>query len=539
MGARQVENARTGRCSSEYAVLLLLVVLVVTIATARLTGGDHPPEPRPLWSGIVAALVGLLQCFGLFLGASLILAALEFAKQTWGRCRQGQVERKLERLQPLLSGENRQVSMDMLKRVVRMLSDRDAGVRQQALAAAYCLMRAGPKFAGPPAAYRTQLERALLESPGFARTLHEMAGRSLPPLVTLGAKVGAGTADKRISPATDDPAVLARWICSHRDGRRAQELQVSIGYDTGLLPFQCERGKFLALFFYLVTTNLKRFQALTRRPARDPNAAFGLLIRGDVVEVRYPGQSRGRRLDYVFPLQARWSRAKLTRFLRRFQLLNLGLLLAALEDTCRIFFPGRPPTWLDTRARAAARTYRRFERNLVALLREFDAYRDPCSIHRLQIADHAERVRAFRTHRLEECLYPQYAWVVPLYGHDASWDRLLAPLRAVEGMILHQGEVYNCEETRGRHLIRRARKLGSMTVANLEEAMEYPELATDDAPPDPFLDGGDEEATRDYLRCVGQALARGHANGEDLPDLATFRKAAAYYQIESTSTTLV
>jgi hypothetical protein len=102
-------------------------------------------------------------------------------------------------------------------------------------------------------------------------------------------------------------------------------------------------------------------------------------------------------------------------------------------------------------------------------------------------------------------------------------------------MMLHQGEVYSGEETRGRHLIRRARQLGAMTIANLEEAMDYPELVGDDVPPDPFLDGADEEATKDYLRKVGEALARGHANAEDLPDPVTFRKAAAYYEIESTT----
>jgi hypothetical protein len=51
-------------------------------------------------------------------------------------------------------------------------------------------------------------------------------------------------------------------------------------------------------------------------------------------------------------------------------------------------------------------------------------------------------------------------------------------------------------------------------------------------PPDPFLDAADEEATTHYLRRVGEAIARGEATVEDLPDPNTFRKAAAYYRVE-------
>src|SRR5262249_17514992 len=150
--------------------------------------------------------------------------------------------------------------------------------------------------------------------------VHEAGRTPLPELVTLGAKVGAGTAEKRIAPATSDPSCLARWLHGERDASRVQEVQISIGYDTGPLPAEAERGKFLALYLFIASTDLKRFQALTRKPPRDPNAAHGLLIRGDRVEVHYPGQANGRRLDYVFPLPE-MSEKNLAEFLRQVQLL--------------------------------------------------------------------------------------------------------------------------------------------------------------------------------------------------------------------------
>jgi hypothetical protein len=247
--------------------------------------------------------------------------------------------------------------------------------------------------------------------------------------------------------------------------------------------------------------------------------------------VRYPGQARGRRLDYVFPLPSRLTPSSLGEFLRQFQLLNLGLLLACAEDACKPLFGGEPPSWLDGRRRALARIYRSFERRLVALLRRHDRYRNPRRIHPLVPADHAERVRAFRTYRLEECLYPQYPWVVPLYGIDSSWDRLLPPLRAVEAMLLHQGRVRRRDVTRGLHFIQQVRLLGYQMASALDDALRAEEPQAPEVPPDPFIDA-DEEATTYYLRRVGRALWAGEARPEDLPEPRTFRRAAAYYQVE-------
>jgi hypothetical protein len=311
------------------------------------------------------------------------------------------------------------------------------------------------------------------------------------------------------------------------------EVQVSVGYDTGPLPFQEERGRFLALYLFVTSTDLGRFQALTRRPARDPNAAYGLLIRGDRVDVMYPGQCSGRRLDYVFSYPGRMSEASLAEFLRQFQLLNLGMLLASAEESYRACLPGEVPPWMDGRARAVAQAYRRFERRLVGWLRRHDGFREPGMIYALDAADHRERREAFRGHRLEECLYPQYPWVVPLYGEDASWDRLLPLLRGVEGMMLHQGPGDDATLTRGASFIRGLRLLGYHDAGAIDELLAAPEPATPGALLlDPFIDAESEAATRQYLTTMSRGIQSGEVTWDALPDAATFRSASAYYRGE-------
>ncbi len=140
-------------------------------------------------------------------------------------------------------------------------------------------------------------------------------------------------------------------------------------------------------------------------------------------------------------------------------------------------------------------------------LRRHDRFRDPECIHQLAPVDHAERVRAFQTYRLEECLYPQYSWVVPLYDTDTRWDRLLEPLRAVEGMLLHQGEVEDSDITRGTSFIHHVRQLGYQTVTAIEQVLTATELpvSVGSPLPDPFIDSKEESATRCYLTRVGKA----------------------------------
>jgi len=46
-------------------------------------------------------------------------------------------------------------------------------------------------------------------------------------------------------------------------------VQISVGYDTGSLPYLRERSRFVALSLFVATTDLQKFQALVRRPPRD------------------------------------------------------------------------------------------------------------------------------------------------------------------------------------------------------------------------------------------------------------------------------
>lgn len=533
---RRAQDRRRGRCHPDYPVILALIILMTIAAIACLGSSQSEASANGgVWEVVKAVGKAYLYTLGVLVGLSLALGVLTFVVETIERLRQARAARRLTALRSKIDAGNRPTEDD-LRAVVPLLQDSDASTRQQAVQTAWCLLRANPNLGNSPTSSRQELEKAFLEPLGFTTAVRE-AGKSnpLPALVTLGAKVGAGTMEKRISSATSDPAVLARWIVQHQDGTPHQELQVSIGYDTGTLSFQADRGKFIALYLFIASTDLKRFQALTHKPSRDPGAAYGLLIRGENVEVKYPGQAHGRRLDYVFPLPRQMSEGSLADFLRQFQLLNLGLLLAVVEDSCRALSAGAIPPWLDARMRRVAQAYRHFERRLVLLLRQYDRYRDPALIYPLHPADHRERQTAFRTCRLEECLYPSYTWVVPLYAIDTGWDRLLGPLRAIEGMMLHQGPVEGRPITRGLRFIHEVRLLGYETASAIQDLLAEPAPA---APThvlvDPFIDPADESATKDYLRTVRQAIRRGQVALADLPDPVMFAQAVAYYRVGDT-----
>lgn len=533
MKTRRLSLFRWGRCHHEH-MMVLAMIIVVCLASIRLLSPEAPADTRPLWDRVLASLLGLLQCFGLVIGISLVLASVEVIKQTAARYHAHRVATKEAWLDPILKDAQTHATPQGLESVLRMLRDRNDTVRHKALSAAFTLIRAEPTLSPTPQA-RALLEEALLQCVGFARALAATPpGEDLLARVTLGAKLGAGTSEKRLAPVTSNPTVLAHWVEEHRRDETNPEIQVSIGYDTSALPYLVERSRFLALYVYISTTDLKRFQALLRRPPRDPNAAYGLVIRGDVVEVKYPGQSRGHRLDYVFPLPVRLSEANQAGLFKEMQLLNFGLLVACVQDVCRVLLPGEPPAWLDGRRQTVGRIYRDFERRLVGILRGHDRYREPGQIHRLIPADHGERVRALEHYRLEECLYPQYSWVVPLYDPDTRWERLLAPLRGVEAMLLHQGEVEDRDVTRGVDFLQQVRRLGYQTATSIEQALAGETLpaTTGITTSDPFIDATREEATVHYLRQISRAIARGECCHEDLPDPMTFRQAAAYYEIE-------
>ena len=326
--------------------------------------------------------------------------------------------------------------------------------------------------------YRNEIEEALTDHLGFPKAVEAKgAVTPLTELITLGAKIGAGTGEKEIATADSDPARLAAWIIQHRNGDKISELQVSIGFDTSMLASQAHRGKFIALFLFIASTYLKDFQSLLSNPKRDYGAAYGLIIRGDVVDIRLPGQAKERRLDYIFNLPVEMTEKSLSELLRQIQLLNLGLLLATAEESYQVFFPDKVPGWMDSRTRAIAEGYRQqFERVFVKLLREFNRFLEPGKIYSIPGEDEDTHLRqaAFRNYRLEEALFPAYRWLVPLHktATDQSWQALLPVLKAIEGMMLHQGrgtgEIQGKTVSKGREFIDRARVLSTPLSASPE-----------------------------------------------------------------------
>ncbi len=365
MFARQPYQVRWGRHVPEY-VVYLLALLTSGLLLAHFVAAMARPDPLPVWERLWGRLWYLVQCGGMFIGLLLFYSCVQILKQVAFTYHLRRLDARRLRLQPISRDARLHATLPNLMQAARALNDHDDEVKQQALSAAFALLRVKPDLADNPR-LRARLERALLESPGFVRTLAETPVEAdLRQRVTLGGKLGAGTCEKRIAPVSSHPVDLARWIDHYRRHDVNQEVQVSIGYDTGNLPPLEERGRFIALYLFIATTDLSRFMALMHRPPRDPNAAYGLLIRGDVVEVQYPGQRRGRRLDYVFPLPTRLSTANLAGLIREIQLLNLGMLIACAADAQRTLLPGPVPAWLDDRRQAVANCYRDFERRLVA-----------------------------------------------------------------------------------------------------------------------------------------------------------------------------
>ena len=415
-----------------------------------------------------------------------------------------------------------------LQSLLTFLKSSDDNLTASAFGSIAAVVQTQPSLQVLLKSQRLLIEATMLRHFGFAEALRSQQVTGMPvavdELVTLGAKVGAGTGGKQISPVTSDSARLASWIISNR-GPRSRELQVSVGYDLGLFPAQRQRSKFIALYLYIATTDLQNFQSLLPRPRRDHGAAYGMLIRGEVVEVLFPGQSSGRRMDYIFSIHPHLPEDRLRTVVRQIQMLNLGLMLAALLDTYQAFFPGELPPWFTPQQHGMAECYRQFEHGLVRLLREYDHHRHADLIHPLDVEDHQQRRQAFSTFRLEECLYPHREWLAPLYGDNLHWDHLLPALRVVEGMLLHQGAVSGKEVTRGNQFIRDTRLLGYETVEQLEAILsQQPWSAPPPLSRDPFLDEDNPQATKLYLADIMHRLQKEELHSKSLMDVALFQR---------------
>jgi hypothetical protein len=94
-------SLRRGRCNNEHVLMLVVLLVLAAVAAIRLSTPEQPPGPRPLWDRVVRSLVGLLQCFGLVIIASVLVASVEVLKQVHSRYKLRQVEKKLTHPQQL------------------------------------------------------------------------------------------------------------------------------------------------------------------------------------------------------------------------------------------------------------------------------------------------------------------------------------------------------------------------------------------------------------------------------------------------------
>jgi len=447
------------------------------------------------------------------------------------------------------------LSEENITRLLALLESENTDVRNAMFELFSLLIQKESSFRERLAPYESFIENVLSNRYGILETLKEWpASHSLEEAVTLGAKLNYSIPLKVILRGTmTDLGDLASWIKSNREDGSPQEVQISVGYDTGDMPPQEDRGKFISLYLFMATTDLAAFQALKSRPDRVSSAAYGLLIRGDVVEVVYPGQEQGKRLDYIFNLSPKMTEEDLVEWLRHIRLLNLGLLLASALEAYAVFFPNEQPAWMTDKVLAIAEAYRDFEKDLVRLLRSYDARRDPEKIYELKSAvneeeanrkkeQHRQRQAAFEKHRLEDVLYPEFRWVVPLYSNDNQWDRLLPALRGVEGMMLRQGpgkvgkdrsgnEVF---KTVGRSFIDDVRVLGYASAERIEKILQADSVeASPSNPRDPFIDSEDEEATIYYLKKMVDAVSRGKISAFNLLNVDTFQRALEWYEVDS------
>jgi len=522
----QSNIARSERSSLEYSCMLGLLSLACLFPGGFMGQALLTNRADWSWSQVSICLLAPLCTFS---GACFSVVITNFVRD-WPQERAKRRRHLLKQVEDRIRAGKTQTALKDFRQVQKLLADLDSQVSANALETLAQLVQVYPELRESLEPSRALIEKLMLPQLGFLTAVKNRGYAPLAKLVTLGGKVGAGSGYKRIAPATTEPEMLAAWIVKHRTLAKSREVQVSVGYDTGTFPAQEQRGKFIALFLFIASTELKAFQALTYCPRRDPGAAYGLLIRGLVVQAKYSGQTEGKRLDYIFTLSPEMSESNLSVLLRQIQLLNLGMLLATAEDAHAVFFTGTRPASLDDSMSRLAEVYRNFERRFLRLLRTYDDHRQQAFVHPLDPKDHRERVAAFAKHRLEASLYPQYQWLIPLFSDDRKWDQLLPALRGLEGMMLHQGPVEDSTLTRGNQFIRDVRNLGFDVMHEIEEVLlgGGPPLP-DKVRRDPFIDAQHEAATWDYLRKVGEALVEKRVSVNHLPDPDTFFKAAAYY----------
>ncbi len=438
-----------------------------------------------------------------------------------------------------------------LGKVLDALSDKDSDVRQAALEALPYFTSIHPEFGPLLNQARDTIRQVFREHFGFIQAVDGGSIERVEDLVTLGAKTDINQRDDyKIWNGSShwDVGDLAQWLIEVRNSDKTQEVQISLGWDTGIGPqFLEDEGKFIALYLWIAGVSFENFRILELRPARDTGADFGLLIRGDNVSQAHPGQQKGRRLDFIFNLSNEMTEKSVELFLKQIRTFSLGMLLANVEENWKRLFPGEIPEFMkkDPRLETLAESYRRFRERMVEFLREYNRYDDPETLLRLNsegkvLDGFSERVAArMGGERTEEVLYPTNRWLVPLYSGAPYWDRLLPKLRKLEALALDRGASHDTPDaegnvrTVGRKFVQDMRMIGYAALEEMQDIWAGRKtLEPRKGTWDPFLAVGTDEDKKAYLKTVLAGIKSGETCEAHLPDPVAFEKALKFYQIE-------
>ncbi|HXV27690.1 MAG TPA: hypothetical protein VD913_01860, partial [bacterium] len=349
---------------------------------------------------------------------------------------------------------------------------------------------------------------------------------------------------------------LAEWVIKNREGflwdrmaqklggqppvKNRQELLVFIPYPGGFMPSQIDRGKFMALFFFIANTYIDYFVPLVPAPEDRPDQPYGFLLTDE----------KGN-LGYSVDLSPDISEKNLAIMLRHIQLFNAAMLLANAEEASLRSKTGSVPDIMDRQMRMAAQAYRNFEKQFVQFLREYNQYRDPKNLYELKHGDlagrlerHKAREDALKRYRLEEVLHPYYPWLVPVAESARNRNKMLPLFYGIEGAMLNtelieteqvSGNKEEVIQFRGKEFIEWTRKLG-YEAAELISTIFAGKAAVPlmkKIPSDLFIDiENNKEVSLDYLQKVTNALAQGRMTRSRLPDPQTFDGAVNYYKIK-------
>ncbi len=499
------------------------------------------------------------------------------------RLRRSEVRNTIEQLRELkraiLHRPGFSANETQLKLVLELFKNKDSSVRKEALSTLSTLLwpslapdllksyrKTIEEVIGP---YRRDIEHALIESMRFSSILKETKGKissaSLVNLLPLEVRLFGRYGKKEMGMPSSDINELANWVLQNKTSVGVELLQVDIPYDTGVLPSQFERGKFIEIFLYL--ENLTRPNFFYSGRISNPN---------DGPILRHFTKQQGGYLSYFFQLSSSALetpetltpmnfRPHLHKRLRETQLLNFGLLLASLQESYQVFFPGENPSWMDEKALAMAQAYRAFERRFISFLRSYNRYRNPYQIEQLQgplenqpalEKLHYEMQLSFQDTNeggflLEEVLYPHvfpwFYWYDNIPFSDNPWNQKILPrLRAVEAMALHSGETTSPTDidfvaTRGREFVEKSEGISDEFIIMVEAILVNPSFSLSMFPEglvhlelsELFLDAFDEagkffdpfldtrryrDETVYYLEKTGQALDRSQIALAHLPE---------------------